>query len=81
MARRQRAIGGLALVITLAALSFVTGQPHTWVRCGWEGRDGWFVENPPASLPEEDYRRAIRDQTRCVPVEAVYVDTDSSTLR
>ncbi len=67
----------VAVGAVVATISWLPGQPQTWLRCAAEGRDGWIVEHPPSSVSEPEFRRVVRDQTDCVGVEVLLVNTDT----
>ncbi len=67
----------VAVGAVVAAISWLPGQPQTWLQCAAEGRDGWTVEHPPSSVSEAEFRGVVRDQTDCVGVEVFLVNTDT----
>lgn len=62
-------------LVLLAALGGV-GEPFRALKCGWQSRDGWIIEHPVDALTDDGYREFTNQQTSCVEIEVVYVNTD-----
>ena len=63
-------------VLGLTTVVVATGEPVESARCLWQSRNGWTVEFPRESLPEELFLREIEAQTTCVDIAVVYVNAD-----